>query len=49
MTAGWRQDAKAQAGQVRSIAVERIGATIGRVPLLLMDRLDDALRLHLAL
>ena len=46
---GLRQDSKAQAEQVRSIAVERIQATIGRVPPLLMERLDDALRLHLAL
>jgi mRNA interferase MazF len=46
---GLRQDSKAKAEQVRSIAVERIEATIGRVPPLLMDRLDDALRLHLAL
>lgn len=46
---GLRQDSKAQAEQVRSIALERIGATIGRVPSPLMDTLDDALRLHLAL
>ncbi len=46
---GLRRDSKAQAEQVRSIAVERIGATIGRVPPPLMERLDDALRLHLAL
>jgi mRNA interferase MazF len=46
---GLRQDSKAQAEQVRSVAVERIGATIGRVPPVLMDSLDDALRLHLAL
>jgi mRNA interferase MazF len=46
---GLQRDSKAQAEQVRSIAVERIGATIGRVPPPLMDSLDDALRLHLAL
>lgn len=46
---GLRQDSKAQAEQVRSIALERIGATTGRVPPPLMDTLDDALRLHLAL
>ena len=46
---GLRRDSKAQAEQVRSIAVERVGATIGRVPPPLMDSLDDALRLHLAL
>lgn len=46
---GLQRDSKAQAEQVRSIAVERIGATIGQVPPPLMDDLDDALRLHLAL
>ncbi|CAN5834051.1 type II toxin-antitoxin system toxin endoribonuclease MazF9 [soil metagenome] len=46
---GLLRDSKAQAEQVRSIAVERVGATIGRVPPPLMDSLDDALRLHLAL
>lgn len=46
---GLRRDSKAQAEQVRSIAVERIGATIGRVPPSLMNSLDDALQLHLAL
>lgn len=46
---GLQRDSKAQAEQVRSIAVERVGATIGRVPPQLMDDLDDALRLHLAL
>jgi mRNA interferase MazF len=42
-------DSKAQAEQVRSVAVERVGTLIGTVPLHLMDRLDDALRLHLDL
>lgn len=46
---GLRTDSKAQAEQVRSVAVERIGRAIGRVPPSLMARLDDALRLHLAL
>lgn len=46
---GLQRDSKAQAEQVRSIAVERVGATIGRVPSPLMASLDDALRLHLAL
>lgn len=44
-----RQDSKAQAEQVRSIAVERLGAIIGRVPADVMAQLDDALRLHLQL
>jgi mRNA interferase MazF len=40
-------DSKAHAEQVRSVAVERVGAVIGSVPFHLMDQLDDALRLHL--
>lgn len=46
---GLRVDSKAQAEQVRSVAVERIGAAIGRVPSRLMAAIDDALRLHLQL
>ena len=46
---GLRQDSKAQAEQVRSIAVERLGAVLGRVPADVMAQLDDALRLHLQL
>ena len=44
---GLRQDSKAQAEQVRSVAVERIGRRIGRVPAGLMTKLDEALRVHL--
>ena len=46
---GLRQDAKAQAEQVRAIAVERLGAVLGRAPADVMGQLDDALRLHLQL
>jgi mRNA interferase MazF len=46
---GLRVDSKAQAEQVRSVAVERIGPVVGRVPVGLMSQLDDALRLHLQL
>ena len=46
---GLERDSKAQAEQVRSISVERIGRPIGLVPLDLMAHLDNALRLHLAL
>ena len=46
---GLRQDSKAQAEQVRSIAVERFGAVLGRVPADAMARLDEALRIHLQL
>lgn len=46
---GLREDSKAQAEQVRSIAVERLGAVLGRAPADIMAQLDDALRLHLQL
>ncbi len=46
---GLERDSKAQAEQVRSIAVERIGRALGRLAPSTMERLDDALRLHLSL
>jgi mRNA interferase MazF len=46
---GLELDSKAQAEQVRSVAVERIGARVGVVPQELLASLDEALRLHLAL
>ena len=46
---GLEQDSKAQAEQVRSIAVERLGARLGVVGGALMLQIDEALRLHLAL
>jgi mRNA interferase MazF len=46
---GLPRDGKAQAEQVRAVAVERLDARIGRVPPRLMSRLGDALRLHLDL
>jgi mRNA interferase MazF len=46
---GLRIDSKAQAEQVRSVAVQRVGHQLGRVPADLMVQLDEALRLHLAL
>lgn len=46
---GLDRDSKAQAEQVRSVAVERLGPLVGRVPMSLMPDVDDALRLHLAL
>lgn len=46
---GLRQDSKAQAEQVRSIAAERLGPVLGRVPAEVMAALDDALRIHLQL
>jgi mRNA interferase MazF len=46
---GLRLDSKAQAEQVRSVSVERLGRSIGRLPPAVMAQLDDALRLHLGL
>lgn len=46
---GIRVDSKAQAEQVRSVSVDRIGPVIGRLPTHLIAQLDDALRLHLQL
>ena len=46
---GLDRDSKAQAEQVRSVAVERVQRQVGTVPPELMNQLDDALRLHLAL
>jgi mRNA interferase MazF len=46
---GLEHDSKAQAEQVRSISVGRLGYAIGEVPQDLMAELDEALRLHLAL
>jgi mRNA interferase MazF len=46
---GLERDSKAQAEQVRSVAVERVGELAGRVPAPIMIRIDEALRLHLAL
>lgn len=46
---GLHRDSKVQAEQVRSVAVERVGARIGAVPAGLMSTVDAALRLHLGL
>ena len=46
---GLPQNSKAQAEQIRSVAVERIGGRVGVVPTTLLAALDEALRLHLAL
>ena len=46
---GIRVDSKAQAEQVRSVSIERIGPVIGRLPTYLISMLDDDLRLHLQL
>ena len=46
---GLQVDSKAQAEQVRSVAVERLGPAVGRLPAPVLAELDDALRLHLQL
>jgi mRNA interferase MazF len=48
-SSGLRVDSKAQAEQVRAVAVERVGPVLGRLPDDLMLALDDALRVHLQL
>ena len=46
---GLSVDSKAQSEQVRSIDVVRVRRRLGSVPAELMHKLDEALRLHLAL
>jgi mRNA interferase MazF len=46
---GLPHDSKAQAEQVRSVAVERIGKRVGQLPAALITELDRALRVHLSL
>jgi mRNA interferase MazF len=46
---GLRQDSKAQAEQIRSVAIERIGQQIGTLPTALLAELEEAIRVHLAL
>jgi mRNA interferase MazF len=46
---GLRVESKAQAEQVRAVAVERVGPVLGGVAAATMAEIDDALRLHLQL
>jgi mRNA interferase MazF len=46
---GLPRDSKAQAEQVRSVAVERVGGRLGELPAALIAELDRALRIHLGL
>ena len=46
---GLPRDSKAQAEQVRSVAVERVGTRIGQLSPALAAQLDQALRVHLGL
>lgn len=46
---GLRSDSKAQAEQVRSVSVDRLGPALGHLPAAVMREVDAALRLHLQL
>ena len=46
---GLALDSMAQAEQVRSVAVERVGVRVGMVPRAILLQVDEALRLHLSL
>jgi mRNA interferase MazF len=46
---GLRTDSKAQAEQIRSVALERIGRPVGQLSPVLLAELDAALRIHLSL
>ncbi len=46
---GLDRDSKAQAEQIRSIAVERVGDRLGVVPNAIMADIDEAIRIHLGL
>ncbi|HTN99782.1 MAG TPA: type II toxin-antitoxin system PemK/MazF family toxin [Microthrixaceae bacterium] len=46
---GLARDSKAQAEQVRSVAIERVGERIGTLTSADLAELDEALRIHLAL
>jgi mRNA interferase MazF len=46
---GLARDSKAQAEQVRSVSIDRVGDKVGSLPSGLMLDVDEALRLHLAL
>jgi mRNA interferase MazF len=48
-SSGLPVDSKAQAEQVRAVAVERVGPVLARLSDELMLALDDALRVHLQL
>ena len=46
---GLPRDSKAQAEQIRSVSIERIGPALGQVPADLVAQLNDAIRVHLDL
>ncbi len=46
---GLSVNSKAQAEQIRSIDIARVGPVIGAIPAEILGALDEAIRLHLAL
>ena len=46
---GLSSDSKAQAEQIRSVSIERVGRVMGRLPAVIMSELDQAMRVHLGL
>jgi len=46
---GLSKESKARAEQIRSVAMQRIGDTAGRLTGKLLAELDEAIRLHLGL
>jgi mRNA interferase MazF len=46
---GLARDAKAQAEQVRSVGVQRVGRRLGALAVAQLEQLDQALRVHLSL
>ncbi|MEZ5310407.1 MAG: type II toxin-antitoxin system PemK/MazF family toxin [Microthrixaceae bacterium] len=46
---GLRKDSKAQAEQVRSVSIDRLGPRVGELDAGLLGDLDEVLRLHLGL
>ncbi|MEZ5142534.1 MAG: type II toxin-antitoxin system PemK/MazF family toxin [Acidimicrobiales bacterium] len=46
---GLHQTSKAQAEQIRAVSIDRVGTVAGRVPPDLIEDLDRAIKLHLAL
>lgn len=47
--AGLRVESKAQAEQVRSVSVERLGPALGQLPGAMIAKVENALRTHLDL
>lgn len=46
-TAGLKEDSKAKANQIRTVDKKRIKGILGQLPLDLMNKLNEAIRIHL--